>query len=226
MQTRFVPLIAERMERNRKTALSRLRARDLHNCVRTGGGQQGIPEASEPCKQGASDVHPHSLSSEVFAPCNANSGDAFEGTNVRCLDEASNDVEVGGEPRPSWLPKRPKMSTKYTQSTLSSSLGIAKSFQDFEYLIVIDFEATCDKGVTLYPQEIVEFPAILVNLETRQIDAVFHTFVKPVYHPKLTEFCKEFLGIKQDQVSCVNCSSLKRLCSLCLKFPHFYRCTD
>ena len=95
------------------------------------------------------------------------------------------------------------MSTKYRQLTLSSSLGVAKSFQEFDYLVAIDFEATCDNKLTLCPQEIIEFPAILVNLETRKIDAVFHTFVKPVYHPKLTEFCKRFQGVKQDQVSCV-----------------------
>lgn len=199
------------MERNRQTALLRLRAQNLHNPKRNGGNDQhSIAEAFE---QGVSHSQPNSQS-EILAP---NSLDAFECTSATCLDEASSDVEVGEEPRllPS-LSKRPRVDTKLTQSTLSSSLGIMKPSQDFDYLIAIDFEATCDKNLTLYPQEIVEFPAILVNLVTRQIEAVFHRFVKPMYHPKLTDFCKRFLGIQQDQVSYEPLSG-KRLCCLVLR---------
>jgi len=188
--------VAERMERNRQTALLRLHARNLDN----GGDQHSIPEAYE---QEASHSQPDSQS-EILTP---NSLDAFGGT---ITDEASSDVEVGEE-EPRLLPKRPRLDTKLTQSVLSSSLGITKPSQDFDYLIAIDFEATCDSSMTLHPQEIVEFPAILVNLVTRQIEAVFHTFVKPVYHPRLTDFCKRFLGIQQDQVSCEPLS-WKRLC--------------
>ncbi|KAG0584467.1 hypothetical protein KC19_3G212200 [Ceratodon purpureus] len=187
----------ERMERNRETAILRLRARELGNGVGDGGGKRSISEGSELGLQGDSDV---GRSEVVFVSCDANSGDALKGTSAACSDEASDDVGVGDVPRLPRVSKRPEMSSKYTQSILSSSLGIAKSCQDFDYLVAIDFEATCDNSVTLCPQEIVEFPAILVNLETRQIDSVFHTFVKPVYHPKLTEFCKRFLGIKQEQV--------------------------
>lgn len=177
-------LIAGRMERNRQTALLRLRARNLHNhIIHNGGDQHSVAEAFE---QGAS----QNSRSEIRAP---NSLDTLDCTTA--IDE------VGEERLPS-LSKRPQVDAKLTQATLSSSLGITKPSQDFDYLIAIDFEATCDSNMTLYPQEIVEFPAILVNVLTRRIEAVFHTFVKPVYHPKLTDFCKTFLGIQQDQVIC------------------------
>lgn len=173
-----------RMERNRQSALLRLHAQNLHN-----GGDQH----SEACEQGASHSQPNS-SNEILAP---NSLDAFECTNTN--EVSSPDVEVGEEV-PRLLPKRLRVDTSLTQSTLSSSLAIMRPSQDFDYLIAIDFEATCDNSMILHPQEIVEFPAILVNLVTRKFEAVFHTFVKPVYHPKLTDFCKRFLGIQQDQV--------------------------
>ena len=35
--------------------------------------------------------------------------------------------------------------------------------QQYNYYIVIDFEATCDENSRDYPHEIIEFPAVLVN---------------------------------------------------------------
>lgn len=72
--------------------------------------------------------------------------------------------------------------------------------QDFQYFVVIDFEATCDVGTRLSPQEIIEFPSILVNGMTGRMEGHFHTYIKPVYHPILTDFCKELTGIQQSQV--------------------------
>eukprot|EP01018_Ginkgo_biloba_P037812 Gb_34866 [translate_table: standard] len=72
--------------------------------------------------------------------------------------------------------------------------------QDFQYFVVIDFEATCDTGTHLYPQEIIEFPAVLVNSMTGRLEGHFQTYVKPVHHPVLTDFCKELTGIQQNQV--------------------------
>jgi len=72
--------------------------------------------------------------------------------------------------------------------------------QDFQYFVVIDFEATCDMGRRLSPQEIIEFPSVLVNGMTGRLEGHFHTYIKPVYHPVLTDFCKELTGIQQSQV--------------------------
>ncbi len=66
--------------------------------------------------------------------------------------------------------------------------------------IVLDFEATCDEPLNPYPQEIIEFPAILVDSDTRQVVSEFHTYVRPVVHPQLTPFCVELTGITQNRL--------------------------
>ena len=35
----------------------------------------------------------------------------------------------------------------------------------YDYLCVLDFEATCDNQGNFYPQEIIEFPVVVVRLE-------------------------------------------------------------
>ncbi|ERM98132.1 uncharacterized protein LOC18426125 [Amborella trichopoda] len=73
-------------------------------------------------------------------------------------------------------------------------------FQEFQYFVVIDFEATCDREKNPHPQEIIEFPSVLVNSVTGQLEGSFQTYVKPIYHHHLTDFCKELTGIQQIQV--------------------------
>lgn len=73
-------------------------------------------------------------------------------------------------------------------------------FQEFQYFVVIDFEATCDKEKNPHPQEIIEFPSVLVNSLTGQLEASFQTYVRPIYYQLLSDFCKELTGIQQIQV--------------------------
>ncbi|KAG1365509.1 hypothetical protein COCNU_12G005090 [Cocos nucifera] len=73
-------------------------------------------------------------------------------------------------------------------------------FQEFQYFVVIDFEATCDKEKNLHPQEIIEFPSVLVNSATGQLEASFQTYVRPLYHQCLSNYCKELTGIQQIQI--------------------------
>ncbi|XP_074485837.1 ERI1 exoribonuclease 2 [Sebastes fasciatus] len=84
-----------------------------------------------------------------------------------------------------------------------SSNGSKKSLlsnQIFSYLIVIDFESTCWREKNHYSQEIIEFPAVLLNTSTGEIESEFHTYVQPQEHPVLSEFCTELTGITQMQV--------------------------
>uniref|UniRef100_A0A3P8SRW0 ERI1 exoribonuclease 2 n=1 Tax=Amphiprion percula TaxID=161767 RepID=A0A3P8SRW0_AMPPE len=84
-----------------------------------------------------------------------------------------------------------------------SSSGSKKSTvsnQIFSYLIVIDFESTCWREKNNYSQEIIEFPAVLLNTATGQVESEFHTYVQPQEHPILSEFCTELTGITQTQV--------------------------
>ncbi|XP_072168368.1 ERI1 exoribonuclease 2-like [Diadema setosum] len=72
--------------------------------------------------------------------------------------------------------------------------------QTFSYVVVIDFESTCWKDKKNSNQEIIEFPAVLLNTKTGQIESEFHQYVMPDENPMLSEFCKEFTGISQEQV--------------------------
>ncbi|XP_061337522.1 uncharacterized protein LOC133284513 [Gastrolobium bilobum] len=63
-----------------------------------------------------------------------------------------------------------------------------------------NFEATCDKDENLHPQEIIEFPSVIVSGVTGQIEACFRTYVRPTHNQILTDFCKDLTGIQQDQV--------------------------
>jgi len=46
----------------------------------------------------------------------------------------------------------------------------------------------------------VEFPAVLLNTSTGELESEFHMFVQPSEHRKLSEFCTELTGITQTQV--------------------------
>lgn len=73
---------------------------------------------------------------------------------------------------------------------------------DYDYVCVIDYEATCTESAANfnYPHEIIEFPIVLCNLKTLTIDAHFQAYCKPKINPKLTGFCKQLTGITQEQV--------------------------
>lgn len=69
-----------------------------------------------------------------------------------------------------------------------------------DYFVVLDFEATCDDGRRIEPQEIIEFPMVLVDATTGFVHSEFRSYVKPSHHPRLTSFCNKLTGIKQSQV--------------------------
>ncbi|XP_034478686.1 ERI1 exoribonuclease 2-like isoform X2 [Drosophila innubila] len=77
------------------------------------------------------------------------------------------------------------------------------AMQPYSYVIAVDFEATCwEKQAP--PQwreaEIIEFPAVLVNLKTGKIEAEFHKYVMPIESPRLSTYCTELTGIEQKTV--------------------------
>ncbi|XP_078273602.1 ERI1 exoribonuclease 2 [Rhinoraja longicauda] len=76
-----------------------------------------------------------------------------------------------------------------------------KPNQYFSYLIIIDFESTCWKnGKSHYRPEIIEFPAVLLNTSSGEIEVEFHTYLQPQEQPILSEFCMELTGVTQRQV--------------------------
>lgn len=58
-------------------------------------------------------------------------------------------------------------------------IGLLPVIQNFQYFVIVDFEATCDKEKPPYPQEIIEFPAVLVDGRTGEIRSCFQTYVRP-----------------------------------------------
>ncbi|KAM4595766.1 ERI1 exoribonuclease 2 [Fundulus diaphanus] len=97
------------------------------------------------------------------------------------------------------LAKKLGLLRKRSQST-SALKKSALSNQIFSYLIVIDFESTCWREKNNYGQEIIEFPAVLLNTSSGEVESEFHTYVQPQEHPFLSEFCTELTGITQAQV--------------------------
>lgn len=70
----------------------------------------------------------------------------------------------------------------------------------FDRLVVLDFEATCERGEVPSPQEIIELPSVLVSLSEGRVISEFESFVRPVHHPILSRFCVELTGIQQAEV--------------------------
>lgn len=73
--------------------------------------------------------------------------------------------------------------------------------QKFEYLLVMDFEATCERQIVLKPQEIIELPCMVLSTRDWKIKDSFHEYIKPRVHPMLTSFCVELTGITQETLN-------------------------
>ncbi|XP_041475908.1 ERI1 exoribonuclease 3-like isoform X2 [Lytechinus variegatus] len=71
--------------------------------------------------------------------------------------------------------------------------------QDFDYFLVLDFEATCLENQKIEPQEVIEFPVLKVSGKTFQTEATFHQYVEPQVHG-VGEFCTRLTGITRDMV--------------------------
>jgi 3'-5' exoribonuclease 1 len=68
--------------------------------------------------------------------------------------------------------------------------------------IIVDFEATCsDQGhVPREEMEIIEVGAVALWGNGPNIRGEFQSFVRPIRHPNLTEFCKRLTSISQRKV--------------------------
>lgn len=95
---------------------------------------------------------------------------------------------------------RPKVLSKSEADALIARFKA--DFSDAQYALAVDFEATCDEDRTKIPRhesEIIEFGYSLVKLCTEEQLSV-GTFVKPVVHPTLSEFCTKLTTITQADV--------------------------
>jgi len=69
-------------------------------------------------------------------------------------------------------------------------------------LLVIDLEATCDEAghISRSSMEIIEIGGAVVSVPEYKILDTYQGYIKPVVNPKLSAFCKELTGIKQETV--------------------------
>ncbi|MEM7184910.1 MAG: 3'-5' exonuclease [Spirochaetota bacterium] len=70
----------------------------------------------------------------------------------------------------------------------------------YTHAIILDFEATCDEEQKPEPQEIIEFPSVLLSLVDGKVIDTFESFVQPQHHPILSDFCKQLTSIRQSDV--------------------------
>ncbi|CAF1323443.1 unnamed protein product [Adineta steineri] len=84
---------------------------------------------------------------------------------------------------------------------MAVSLNNSIQPQNYDYFLVLDFEATCDDEKKITPSEIIEFPVLKINGRTFECESTFHSYVSPTVHPQLTKFCTELTGITQDMVT-------------------------
>ncbi|KAJ8339120.1 hypothetical protein SKAU_G00359060 [Synaphobranchus kaupii] len=71
----------------------------------------------------------------------------------------------------------------------------------YDYICVVDFEATCEENNPPdFLHEIIEFPIVLVNTHTLEIEDTFQEYVKPETNSQLSDFCVQLTGITQETV--------------------------
>lgn len=58
---------------------------------------------------------------------------------------------------------------------MASSMTSTIKSQNYDYFLVLDFEATCDEQRKIHPIEIIEFPVLKINARTFECESTFHT---------------------------------------------------
>lgn len=68
---------------------------------------------------------------------------------------------------------------------------MTKELNNYNYFAIIDLEATCcdNKTIPRQEMEIIEIGAVMVEQSSLHVKDEYQTFIKPIRHPKLTEFC-------------------------------------
>src|SRR3546814_14063198 len=68
-----------------------------------------------------------------------------------------------------------------------------------ECVLVLDLEATCcdDSSMARAEMEIIEIGAVMVERATLCTLDEFQAFIRPVRHPRLTDFCTRLTSIQQ-----------------------------
>ncbi|XP_061839634.2 3'-5' exoribonuclease 1 [Nerophis lumbriciformis] len=99
------------------------------------------------------------------------------------------------------MKKRLKSHYKKQKLTQSTAEGGPPADTYYDYICVVDFEATCEEDNPAdFLHEIIEFPMVLISTHTLEIVETFQEYVKPELNPKLSDFCVQLTGITQEMV--------------------------
>lgn len=74
----------------------------------------------------------------------------------------------------------------------------------FDAYVILDFEATCERGRRIPEPEIIEFPFVIVDSQLGKPVTEFQRYVRPGVNPHLSKFCVELTGITQSAVDQAN----------------------
>ncbi|XP_077241565.1 uncharacterized protein LOC143882054 [Tasmannia lanceolata] len=206
--------LKEKMQRNHEASFRCLQSKPFHYNLSDGGNAIGkLPELKDEIN-----IHPggvvetdNSLGSEAFPPPNEGYHRPLYQQDFYMWSTFHPDVQKAQQNQWNTLENHfYPMNREYhfpVENRIQYmpfkmfSQGYPYDFQcqEFQYFVVIDFEATCDKEKNPHPQEIIEFPSVVVD-SSGQLVASFQTYVRPFYHQLLSDFCKELTGIQQVQV--------------------------
>ncbi|KAK2827386.1 hypothetical protein Q7C36_018312 [Tachysurus vachellii] len=94
-----------------------------------------------------------------------------------------------------------RLKNYYKKQKLKQSASVASDDSYYDYICVVDFEATCEESNPRnFVHEIIEFPMVLIDTHTLEIVGSFQEYVKPKLNPQLSDFCVELTGITQKMV--------------------------
>lgn len=74
----------------------------------------------------------------------------------------------------------------------------------YDAYVILDFEATCEKGRRIPDPEIIEFPFVVVDSQQKKSVTEFQRYVRPALKAHLSKFCTELTGITQSAVNQAN----------------------
>mmetsp|Transcript_3183 Transcript_3183/g.5778 ORF Transcript_3183/g.5778 Transcript_3183/m.5778 type:complete len:529 (-) Transcript_3183:446-2032(-) len=118
-------------------------------------------------------------------------------SDQRCLFTTSGE-RVGS--KKSQASNKAKQTRKKTRKYEQINLALEHD-SPVDFVCVLDFEATCNSGGPApRPQEIIEFPSLMLDVRSRSVISTFHHYIKPHVHPRLSDFCTELTGITQSTV--------------------------
>lgn len=100
---------------------------------------------------------------------------------------------------------RKRLKSYYKKQKLMHSASGGNSELYYDYICVVDFEATCEENNPPdYHHEIIEFPMVLIDTHTLEIVDTFQQYVKPEVSAQLSDFCVQLTGITQEMVDEAN----------------------